>query len=80
MTGPHAHGYTLRARYRPWSRGARDRSEGRSEGEACAGDFWRDALEGKTLAEALPSDMHAVLEPLFRGALAGTAGAAEAWV
>ncbi len=42
-----------------------------------AGGFWRDALEGKTLAEALPSDMHAVLEPLFRGALAGTAGAAE---
>ena len=39
-----------------------------------AGGFWRDALEGKTLAEALPSDMHAVLEPLFRGALAGTAG------
>jgi two-component system cell cycle sensor histidine kinase/response regulator CckA len=42
-----------------------------------AGGFTRDVLEGKTLAEALPPDIRQVLEPLFRGALAGTAGAAE---
>ena len=42
-----------------------------------AGGFTRDVLEGKTLAEALPPDIRRVLEPLFRGALAGTAGAAE---
>ena len=37
----------------------------------------RAEFEGKTLAEALPPAICQVLEPLFRGALAGTSGAAE---
>jgi len=42
-----------------------------------AGGFTHEELEGKTLAQALPPDIRQTLEPLFRGALAGTAGAAE---
>ena len=47
-----------------------------AEGTGAAG-FSHDALEGKTLAETLPPDIRGTLEPLFQGALAGTAGSAE---